>query len=376
MRRFRRLHDQHGSIALAWVMSLMGFLAFLTIVADGGLIAAERRSLQNAADAAALAGAQALPLAPATARADAHAWTEKNYPDLVNSDAAVSADQTEIAVTVRHNAGGLFQGNLSLGRPEVEADATARVATKALPGPGVAPIGIPQETYFTPSVQAGEPVRLRFGPPGQASDCGAVTCTSGGTTTSNAGLLSIDGIGANQVRNAFIYGSAGALTPSEESQPGQDIGPVLQGLQTRLEAAIANSCFTWEEVTASVQGAAWRCGPYQAAAAHLDGIQATSVIGIPVTVQTFTEEHGRESVDIYQTDSGLYLLAYFWVDALATFTDPLNGDWNCVSGLPSGCDLVGRLLFEMPSALGVAQPGDALINYDPAGMVRVIQLVD
>ena len=61
--RPRRAHrladDEQGLVLLFWAMSFIGILAFFVIVADSGLVFLERRSLQNVADASALAGASA-----------------------------------------------------------------------------------------------------------------------------------------------------------------------------------------------------------------------------------------------------------------------------------------------------------------------------
>ena len=47
-------------VLLFWALSFIGILAFFVIVADAGLVFVERRSLQNVADASALAGAREL----------------------------------------------------------------------------------------------------------------------------------------------------------------------------------------------------------------------------------------------------------------------------------------------------------------------------
>ncbi len=59
MRAFvRRLHSDEGGQAIVLVAILMvGLVAVVGLVTDGGLVFSQRRDLQNVADAAALAGA-------------------------------------------------------------------------------------------------------------------------------------------------------------------------------------------------------------------------------------------------------------------------------------------------------------------------------
>jgi len=54
----RRLHsDESGQIIVLVAILMIGLVAVVGLVTDGGLVFSQRRDLQNAADAAALAGA-------------------------------------------------------------------------------------------------------------------------------------------------------------------------------------------------------------------------------------------------------------------------------------------------------------------------------
>ncbi len=550
--------DATGSVAIFVVAGFTGLLAFLAVVADGGFAFSEKRNLQNAADAAALAGALELPGDPQAAVTVAQTYADRNVSGLLTRVISISPDGVRITAEVSRNAAGLFNGWLSLGRPEVHAGATARVATPALPGPGVVPLAIPRDTYDAPPVQAGEPVTLKFAVPDQPPppDCGlldvvlvldvsnslddqefadlkdaahqlvsafpldavdgvrmglvrfrgtsasvrtmtddvgslhgginslsrngvgtgtnilaavqggggqftnavtdrpapnviivitdgndstghsdatiaaaaaatgatviavgvgdevslstliaiahpddasvfstetfnpgllglvnalaAAACaeaipTSGGTAL--AGFLSLDGPGADVIRQAFIGGSRNPLLPVVDTESGNVIGPMLEGLQTRLEAAIASGCFTWAQVTASMTATDWPCGPLQAAAARADGVQSTSVILIPVIVENFADISPSQAVHVDQR-GGRYETAYFWIDAAATFVAPLSGNWTCVSGPNARCEIVGRLLRNAPAALRPLRSGDVLLPYDASAPVRVVEIVD
>lgn len=78
--------EESGQGLVLGTLFLVVVLAFAALAIDVGLFLHERRQLQNAADAAALAGAQKLPDAWTEARADANEWLDKNGVDASNGD--------------------------------------------------------------------------------------------------------------------------------------------------------------------------------------------------------------------------------------------------------------------------------------------------
>ena len=349
--RLRRLRTaERGSLAVFWVLSMLGFASLLAVVADGGAALAARRELQNAADAAALAGAQSLVLGSPIAIADAQLWAQKNASNLSVNQASTSGQvpgstPSQIEVTLERDATGLFNGTLGLGRPTVRAQAPARVASLALSGPGVAPFAIPASTFETPEVQTSQPVTLAFSPPG-----------------SNSGLIRVDGGGASIVRAAMEYGSATPLEPVETTETGQNTGPLLQGLENRMQAALAAGCFPWAQVTASALDPAFPCGPLQAGSMDPTGVQHTAVLLIPVTVEDFTDLQGNQSVHVSQTGDGLYMVAAFWVDAALTFTDPLVGTGRAPAARPHPASLAAGSCSMFPAC---SVPPATIANWCP-----------
>lgn len=53
----RRLHDDEGQVLVMVALMMVGVVSVVGLVSDGGLIFAQRRDLQNVADAGAAAGA-------------------------------------------------------------------------------------------------------------------------------------------------------------------------------------------------------------------------------------------------------------------------------------------------------------------------------
>ena len=83
------------------------------------------RNLQNAADAAALAGAQSLTglsASQALAVTAATDYRDKNISDTTFFTASVQNNYTEVHVTVKKKAATAFAGWMSFGEPEVSGE--------------------------------------------------------------------------------------------------------------------------------------------------------------------------------------------------------------------------------------------------------------
>ena len=110
---------------------------FTAMAIDVGLILHERRQLQNAADAAALAGAQELLDSPSTAVAMAQQYAEANGVDLSDPDYTFAAttpyqgDSGKLEVTVSRQVGFLFGRVLGLDFAHVSARAVGEVTRLA-----------------------------------------------------------------------------------------------------------------------------------------------------------------------------------------------------------------------------------------------------
>ena len=125
--------DERGQAMVLVALFLPALLAVSGLVADGGWLFAQRRDLQNAADAAAVAGAMALDegayrasggaatrLDPARARALALASLAGE--SLTRS---VRASEAQVEVELSREARTLFLGALGVSAVEIRASARA-----------------------------------------------------------------------------------------------------------------------------------------------------------------------------------------------------------------------------------------------------------
>jgi Flp pilus assembly protein TadG len=112
------------------VISLAVLLGMSALVLDVGAWFRTKRQLQATADAAALAGAQALPDTPGTAQTMAVTYADKNGGGVLGSDVTISSTYNgndTIAVAAKKNQPGFFSRVFGVNAVDVGAKAKALV---------------------------------------------------------------------------------------------------------------------------------------------------------------------------------------------------------------------------------------------------------
>ncbi|QIA27136.1 hypothetical protein DYI95_006030 [Thermaerobacter sp. PB12/4term] len=208
--------SQQGGVAVLVAISLAVLLGMAGLAVDGGRLYAERARLQAATDAAALAGAAALPEEPARARDLAEEYLRRNGVDAGGARIQIGPGgrtlRVEAAATVP----------LGLARvlgPEavpVRAAATAAVAA-ARAVRGVQPYGVDEQVFLP-----GHRYTLVLDRPGSPG---------------NFHLLALGGRGADTVRDNIRHGYPGWVRAGDEleTEPGRNTGAVA-AYRERLEA--------------------------------------------------------------------------------------------------------------------------------------------
>lgn len=126
--------DERGAAAVLVAVFLLGLVAVSGLVADGGLLLAERRSLQNLADAAAAAGAMQLDEAAYRASAGSVSLDEQAAERAAASylqaardvDYRVLTGTAQVEVRASRAAATAFLGVLGIRAVTVHARATAQ----------------------------------------------------------------------------------------------------------------------------------------------------------------------------------------------------------------------------------------------------------
>ncbi len=268
-----RVHkNQGGQIFVLFGAMLTAIIGFSALAVDVGGFVSDRRDLQNAADAMALAGAIDLPSASA-ARSAAEAWAEKNGIEsdqiesiVVNGQLLPDRPNPEIVVTLKREHE--FQLAPVLGIDSTDVSVHAK-AIKTSPGgsDGVVPWGVLQS-----EVDAA-------GPGGEAT----LKYDSTGVDTGNFGGLAIDGTGSNIYEEQIVYGSEstvcsapavliGCVDNAPEchagecyTQPGNMTGPTRSGVDYRITNT-STSCDTFDEVFTPIDDGNYsieqQCNPF------------------------------------------------------------------------------------------------------------------
>jgi Flp pilus assembly protein TadG len=293
-----RQHE-HGAVAVHVALMLVALLAFLAFAIDFGVLFASRRQAQNAADAAALAGAISLsytnPNDQNLARNSAVAAAQRNSiwggtPDVTTADisfpgcppgspgVAGTCVQANVYRTNYNRANGsplptFFANLVGVGEQGVRASATAQLVAGSGTADCVKPVAIPDRwVEFNPTTSTwnsnsffqryqengnGAGALLtpadRYDPPTTNSDGSGFTVRDdygteltlklgNGTQSIDPGffypiVLNPGCIGGNCYRNAWSNCSGIEVGPGTvfNPEPGAVVGPTNQGVQALID---------------------------------------------------------------------------------------------------------------------------------------------
>jgi Flp pilus assembly protein TadG len=228
--------------ALVFVVAILAVLLGIgALVIEGGRWMQTQRHLQTAADAAALAGVQALPSSTSSATSFASTYVQNNYsgaagtvtfptspsPCGVNNCIRVVASTT-VPGTLAKIYGSVFNN------VNVAARAMAAVTVPSQMK-NVAPIAVKNTTACTVSSCFGQTKTVSFDESAvSSSTIGLIdlTCHS----TASTACPSNSGVGANELRNWILNGYADALPAGQwyGVKTGQTVGPIRQALTDRI----------------------------------------------------------------------------------------------------------------------------------------------
>jgi hypothetical protein len=124
-----RLRSESGQAILVTVLFLTVLLGAVALTLDVGVWFREQRQAQATADAAALAGAQALPATPSQAISDAAQYATANGGGVAAGGIVLRDDyqpHDTVVVTVRRTAPGFFSKLFSIDSATVHASSAAR----------------------------------------------------------------------------------------------------------------------------------------------------------------------------------------------------------------------------------------------------------
>ncbi len=261
LRMLRSLWRQEfGQGLVLAALAMVVILGFAAMAIDVGLFLHERRELQNAADAAALAGVQELPYSSAEAEARAQEWAINNGVNLAEGEldtiqvTTTYAANDTITVRVQRDVPYIFARVLGFTSSTVHATGVARVGSPTI-ATGAMPWAL-RESYKEMAEAAGygQPVVLMEKPPLGASG--------------KFGALCFDGThcGDSTYRGTIVQGTEVDLEESYYMKTGVMPVPTEKALADRFTGE-STQCDTFGEVFRQVGGDDWEftsntCNPW------------------------------------------------------------------------------------------------------------------
>ena len=306
-----RLARERGQVLALFAVLIAVIGGFAAIAVDLGSYSAERRDLQNAADAIALAASLELPDATA-AQSAADEWATKNGVDLDSMDVTVipqsipSEPNPKVRVEVEREHDFTFARLVGISSADVGASSSA-IKTSAAGGDGVIPLSVTEEVLA--GAVLGDLVTLKY----DANDI----------SQGNTSPIRIDGSGTGNCNNSDAYcdgvkyGSDNAVCadgtnttyctgPSHvDTQPGNVVGGTRNAIDYRLDNTDSHCdefTETFEDDPTTTQQGVYRitpeCNPF------INGSYASHrVIIIPVI-----NELCNGSCDVTILEFGLFFL--------------------------------------------------------------------
>lgn len=209
-----------GQVAVIITLAMPVLIGILAFCCDLAITYLNWQSIQKAADAAVLAGANYLPDDPATAISTANNWATKN--GVASSEiesTTVAPDDMSITMTVKRKVPAYFARIFDVTSVPVQVAATAGVENVST-ATGLVPIGVNCAS-------------------GDVTECFGyeqmITLKYSQIGPGNWGPLALGGNGGNTYRSNIQYGYQGPISLGEwiNTETGNMVGPTRQGFATR-----------------------------------------------------------------------------------------------------------------------------------------------
>jgi len=215
----RIFHRQQGSSLVLMGLSLFVLLGAMALVVEGGTVFVERSSLQKAANAAVLSGAEEL-----TNSEDAVASVIQTILQDHQESASLQSSSIQMGMNVRVNLAKQvplgFAKLLGTDAVNVAADAAAEIVPMG-EATGAAPLGINDSI----SLQFGQQYSLKVDQTGEISG--------------NFGILALGGPGANTYEDNLMHGYSSSIQVGDiiDTQTGNIAGKTQDAVQYRIDSS-------------------------------------------------------------------------------------------------------------------------------------------
>jgi len=219
---------QAGQVMVLFALMLTVLVGFLGLAIDAGFLLAERRAVQNAADASALYGGRLLSQGKSEAQAEAGAlaYAAQIY-GYASSDPGVQiqarATATQVEVEITRELPRFFLGVLYTGDWEVSGRAVTMVNPETGP---YAMIALGEKPYTGIDFNGNNVLTVSCSPP--VPGCGSIGSNSD---------ITFDGSGSSM--EATVWGNLGAMGNIEELPTGFQVEGDVAGGQGKIDDPFA-----------------------------------------------------------------------------------------------------------------------------------------
>lgn len=212
------LRDQRGAVMVLAAGALTALLSMAALAVDVGVLYLNKTQLQNAVDAAALAGVQELPTSSSLAVSSASQYAALNGKAADAATATVLGSD-RVKVTATRPVALFFARVFGQNEATVGATATAKI-DPASGASGIVPFGLAMNQTF----DFGTTYTLKLG--------------GGDGYAGNFQALSLGGTGADQYRENIKKGYDGIVRIGDWilTETGNMVGPTKDGVSYRVDA--------------------------------------------------------------------------------------------------------------------------------------------
>lgn len=201
--------NEKGSITILVSLLIFALVGFLALVADIGIVYAEKAKLSKALDAAILAGGQDLPADVVKAKANMELYLIQNGVTLDSVEIIIAADGKKAEIRSVKTVDHMFARVLGFNSSDINEVSKLEVGNASSVTGGIRPFGVTKFDYTF-----GDVVVLKEG--------------AGDSYRGNFGVIALGGTGTPLVLQNALYGYDGEIKVGDiiNTEPGNMAGMV------------------------------------------------------------------------------------------------------------------------------------------------------
>ncbi|MFZ5352201.1 MAG: pilus assembly protein TadG-related protein [Bacillota bacterium] len=218
------IKDRSGNSTIVLMVAMTLIIGASALVTDAGMIYIEKTKLQNAVDAAALAGISAYSQGESAVISEVYESAQLNKLDISTLNIQLMNSNRKITVEASKKVNFYFAKIFNKTDAVVDARATAVIAPLVAVD-GIKPLGVEQQQFVFGATYV-------------------LKCGAGDGSNGNYGALALGGTGASNYKYNLIHGYHGDLETGDlvkigytlDTEPGNMEGPTYDAIRQIIES--------------------------------------------------------------------------------------------------------------------------------------------